>query len=188
MDMGNPWKVAEWVKFAAEKNVETLDLDFSYNFMEPFFEISEKIRNVLSKSFEMRALRVLRLASVDVSGEILEGFLASCPMLETLSVRASKTLESLKVQGQGLRLKHLELVECHILFLHISAENLMTFTYTGNYGKVYFENVPSLVEASFEGKYCSYLLSNMEDVELYGVLSQVHVLKLELFIYYGVSD
>ncbi|ESW04240.1 hypothetical protein PHAVU_011G078500 [Phaseolus vulgaris] len=185
MDMGNPWKVAEWVKFAAQKNVETLDLDFSYNFMEPFFEMSENIRNVLSRSFEMRALKVLRLASVDVSGEIIESFLASCPVLETLCIRGSKSLESLKVQGEGLRLKHLELVECHILCLDICAENLMTFTYTGDYGKLNFEAVPSLVEASFGGKYCNYLLSNMNDVELYGVLSQVHVLKLELFILYG---
>ncbi|QCD88210.1 hypothetical protein DEO72_LG3g2752 [Vigna unguiculata] len=185
MDMGNPWKVTEWVNFAAEKNVETLDLDFSYNFMEPFFEISENIRNVLSKSFEMRALRVLRLASVDVSGEIIESFLASCPVLETLCVRGSKSVMRLKVQGQGLMLKHLELVECHILHLHICAENLVTFSYTGDYGNFNFETVPSLVEVSFGGKYCNYLLSNMEDVQLYAVLSQVHVLKLELFILYG---
>lgn len=188
MDLGNPWKVTEWVKFAAEKNVETLDLDFSYNFMEPFFEISENIRNVLSKSFEMRVLRVLRLASVDVSAGIIESFLASSPVLETLSVRGSKSVVSLKIQGQGLRLKHLELVECHILHLHICAENLMTFTYTGDYGNFNFETVPNLVEVSFGGKYCNYLLSNMQDAELYAVLSQVHVLKLELFILYGVSD
>ncbi|TKY67227.1 F-box/LRR-repeat protein [Spatholobus suberectus] len=185
MDLGNPWKVAEWVKFAAEKNVRTLDLDFSYNFTEPFFEVSDTIRNVLSpKSFEMKSLCVLRLASVDVSGETIQCFLASCPLLETLCVIESQLLGRLKVCGPALRLKHLELVECNILYLDIYAENLMTFRYSGDYGKFNFESFPSLVEASFGGRYASYLQSNMDDADFYGVLSQVHVLKLELSAYH----
>nr|KYP68520.1 F-box/FBD/LRR-repeat protein At1g13570 family [Cajanus cajan] len=189
MDLGNPRKLPEWLKFASERNVQVLDLDFTYHFTEPFYGISDNIRNVLSsKKFEMKSLRVLRLACVDVNGEVLQCFLATCPLLETIRVTESTRLVRLKVWGQGLRLKHLELVECNILYLDICAENLMTFRYSGDYGKFNFESVPSLEEASFGGRYASYLQANMHDEDFFGVLLQVHVLKLNLSTYTVVSN
>ncbi|KAJ1424353.1 Leucine-rich repeat domain superfamily [Sesbania bispinosa] len=162
IDMGNPGKIVEWVKFAAEKEVSVLELDFSNHFNETFFEISETIRNVLLlpsiNYFQMKSLRVLRLASVDVSGEVVQYFLESCPSLETLCVRESKLLVSLNISGQALRLKHLELVKCEILYLHISIESLITFRCYGNDGTIHFENVPNLVEASFGGEYFNIFL------------------------------
>ncbi|KAG4979757.1 hypothetical protein AAZX31_12G065300 [Glycine max] len=182
MDLGDPWRVAEWVKYAAEKHVQTLDLDFSYHFSVPFYEISLTIvHNVFpSRGYEMKSLCNLRLSSVDVSGEVIEGLLASCPLLESICVIESKRLVRLKVRGEALRLKHLELVECRIMDLDIYAVNLVTFRYQGKYGKFKFQNVPSLVEASFGGIFCSYLESDMDRVDFYGVLLQINVLKLEL--------
>ncbi|XP_061358764.1 F-box/LRR-repeat protein At3g58900-like [Gastrolobium bilobum] len=183
MELGNPQKVAQWVKFAAEKNVQVLELNFFYNFTTTFFEISEKIRNVISStSFEMKSLCVLRLSAVDVTGEVIEHFLATCPSLETLCVIESKSfILRLKVSGQALKLKHLELVEVKIIHLDISAENLMTFRYSGGFGRFNFESVPNLVEASFGGRYSSYLQPNMNNVDLFGLISQLNVLKLDLF-------
>ncbi|KAJ1424351.1 Leucine-rich repeat domain superfamily [Sesbania bispinosa] len=188
IDMGNPGKIVEWVKFAAEKEVSVLELDFSNHFNETFFEISETIRNVLLlpsiNYFQMKSLCVLRLASVDVSGEVVQYFLASCPSLETLFVRELKLLVSLTISGQALRLKHLELVKCKILYLHISIESFITFRCYGNDGTIHFENVPNLVEASFGGEYCSFLQKHMGTTNLFMLISQLNVLKLEL----SVSD
>ncbi|KAJ1424350.1 Leucine-rich repeat domain superfamily [Sesbania bispinosa] len=188
IDMGNPGKIVEWVKFAAEKEVSVLELDFSNHFNETFFEISETIRNELLlpsiNYFQIKSLRVLRLASVDVSGEVVQYFLASCPSLETLFVRELKLLVSLTISGQALRLKHLELVKCKILYLHISIESLITFSCYGNDGTIHFENVPNLVEASFGGEYCSFLQKHMGTTNLFMLISQLNVLKLEL----SVSD
>lgn len=190
MDLGNPAKLAEWLKFAAEKNVQILDLDFSYNFTLPFFETSVYIRNkLLSNSFKLKSLRVLRLVSVDVTGEVLEGFLASSPLLETLCVIASRKLVQLRVCGLALKLKHLELLDCrHLVSIYICAENLMTFRYIGDCEKIKFESVPNLVEASFGGQYCTFLQLNMDDAQLYELLSQLHVLKLKVKGYYQVCD
>lgn len=190
MDLGDPWRAAEWVKYAAEKDVQTLDLDFSYHFSVPIYKMSElTIHNVFpSRGYEMKSLCNLRLSSVDVSGEVIEGLLASCPLLESICVIESKRLVRLKVRGEALRLKHLELVECRIMDLDIYAVNLVTFRYQGKYGKFKFQNVPSLVEASFGGIFCSYLESDMDRVDFYGVLLQINVLKLELSKPYPVSD
>ncbi|KAL2328619.1 hypothetical protein Fmac_022046 [Flemingia macrophylla] len=121
----------------------------------------------------MRSLRVLRLASVDVSGEVLECFLATCPMLETIRVVESKCLARFKVWGQGLKLKHLELVECNILYLDVCAPNLVTFRYPGDYGKFNFASVPRLEEVFFRGRYASYLQLNMQDEDCFRILLQL---------------
>ncbi|KAH1225450.1 F-box/FBD/LRR-repeat protein [Glycine max] len=182
MDLGDPWRAAEWVKYAAEKDVQTLDLDFSYHFSVPIYKMSElTIHNVFpSRGYEMKSLCNLRLSSVDVSGEVIEGFLASCPLLETIRVIKSKHLVRLKVQGEALRLKHLELVDCHIMDLYISAQNLQTLRYLGEFGKFKFQNIPSLVEASFGGIFCSFLQSGIGRVDFY----EINVLKLELSMPY----
>lgn len=82
----------------------------------------------------------------------------------------------------------MELVDCHIMDLYISAQNLQTLRYLGEFGKFKFQNIPSLVEASFGGIFCSYLESDMDRVDFYGVLLQINVLKLELSKPYPVSD
>ncbi|KAL2990052.1 hypothetical protein AAZX31_11G174600 [Glycine max] len=136
MDLGDPWRAAEWVKYAAEKDVQTLDLDFSYHFSVPIYKMSElTIHNVFpSRGYEMKSLCNLRLSSVD---------------------------------GEALRLKHLELVDCHIMDLYISAQNLQTLRYLGEFGKFKFQNIPSLVEASFGGIFCSFLQSDIGRVDFY---------------------
>ena len=185
-DMGNPMKVVELAKFAAEKDVKVLELDFSFHFHMIFFDISENIRNVLPKGFPMKSLKVLRLVCVEVKGKVLEYFLATCPSLETLYVRDSRCLLSLNVCGKGLRLKHLHLVECNLKYLYISAENLVTFTYYGEHGKIVYDSVPNLVEAAIGARYATYVqnaISDDEDIDIdiHRLLSQLQVLKLDLF-------
>ncbi|KAE9620552.1 hypothetical protein Lal_00019570 [Lupinus albus] len=166
IDMGNPQKLADLIKFAADKSVRVLDLDFSYHFISTFIGVSDSIRNVLSPTIvqmqSLRSLRVLRLAAVDVDGEAIHYFLASCPYLEILFIKESRILEHLRVWGHGLRLKHLEF-NCF--------QKIETFN---------FEWIPSLTEASFGGQYGCYLQSNMHDIVVHQLLSQLLVLNLEL--------
>ncbi|CAL0329086.1 unnamed protein product [Lupinus luteus] len=186
IDMGNPQKLADLIKFAADKSVQVLDLDFSYNFISPFIGISDSIRNVLSPALvqmqPLRNLRVLRLAAVDVDDEVIHYFLASCPFLEILVIKESRILEHLRVWGHGLRLKHLELVECKISHIEIYAENLVTFRFNcfQKIENFNLEWIPSLTEASFGGQYSCYLQSNMHDIVVHQLLSQLLVLNLEL--------
>ncbi|OIV99335.1 hypothetical protein TanjilG_17145 [Lupinus angustifolius] len=186
IDMGNPQKLADLIKFAADKSVRVLDLDFSYHFISPFIGVSDRIRNVLSLTLvqmqSLRNLRVLRLAAVDVDDEVVHYFLATCRFLEILFIKESRILEHLRVWGHGLRLKHLELVECKISHIEIYAENLVTFRFNC-FQKIETFNlewVPSLTEASFGGQYSCYLQSNMHDIVLHQLLSQLLVLNLEL--------
>lgn len=64
----------------------------------------------------------------------------------------------------------MELVDCHIMDLYISAQNLQTLRYLGEFGKFKFQNIPSLVEASFGGIFCSFLQSDIGRVDFYEVL------------------
>lgn len=54
--------------------------------------------------------------------------------------------------------------------LYISAQNLQTLRYLGEFGKFKFQNIPSLVEASFGGIFCSFLQSGIGRVDFYEVL------------------
>ncbi|KAK9278414.1 hypothetical protein L1049_027979 [Liquidambar formosana] len=56
----------------------------------------------------IKSLRSLSLKSANITGEILEFFLSSCPLLERLCVHSSEHLLNLKVAGSSLQLKYLE--------------------------------------------------------------------------------
>lgn len=194
IDLGNPMKIPEWLNFASEKKVRILDLDFTFTYTYPLMTTSNNIRNTVSPSllfgpngFKFESLNVLRLASVDITGETLEHFLSRCSSLETLCVRDSRTLTTLKVVSGSL--KHLELVECNILLLEVSAENLVAFTYSGEVCVCFpFKCAPKLEEVSFGAQYARYVETCIGDIYFFGLFSQITVLKLELRVRYEVSN
>ncbi|KAF7805577.1 F-box/FBD/LRR-repeat protein [Senna tora] len=186
IDLGNPRKIPDWLNFASRKKVETLELDFTFTYTYLLLGIRDSIRNLLSpdllfgpRGFKFQSLHVLRLASVDITGDTLQQFLSGCSCLETLCVRDSRILTHLKVASGTL--KHLELEECNVPFLEVSAQNLVVFTYSGEVCDSFpFKCVPNLEQVSFGGPYARYVETNMKDIDFFRLFSQLSVVKLEL--------
>ncbi|RAL40231.1 hypothetical protein DM860_008371 [Cuscuta australis] len=141
--------IDRWIHAVAAKQVEKLDLDFldvirppvwSYNFSWPE---------------GCRCLKVLRLSFISVSGEMLEGILAGCPLLQELSVSKSRVLAGFRVLHHEA-LKHLEICDCtgsaeKVLITVVSAPNLVYFKFGGNgrFAHISLVNVPCLTQVIF---------------------------------------
>jgi hypothetical protein len=103
----------------------------------------------------------------------------NCPLLERLCVQNSAALVNLKVAGPLLPLKYLEISHSMKLQnLEISAENLVSFVYSGPRITMPFKYVPNLVEMSLKGTYCEY--SMYEFCEFSSYLSRLETLILKL--------
>ncbi|CAN0892375.1 hypothetical protein LINGRAHAP2_LOCUS17498 [Linum grandiflorum] len=114
--------------------VSVLDFD-GLEELEPLYRMQRPVKTLAKKRIwfmnwvnrviktpaglhDIRSLRSLRLSYVDVGGEILEHFIANCPVLEELAVKSSSRLKNLKVVGSShspLPLKHLEVRFCRFL-------------------------------------------------------------------------
>ncbi|CAI0374256.1 unnamed protein product [Linum tenue] len=71
------------------------------------------ISSPVCRSFlRFESLTSLCLRSVRMTGDVLEGLLSTCPILETLTLHHVYDLACLKIAGHSLRLKHLEIVGC----------------------------------------------------------------------------
>ncbi|KAM7492147.1 hypothetical protein LguiA_035068 [Lonicera macranthoides] len=146
-----------WVKFAVEKRVRKLELNLT-NFdglsqRYPYVFTSVERLKLLPRNFT--SLISLSLMSVDVTGEVVQYFLAECPFLEYLCVVHSTTISNLKIAGESLKLKCLDLYRCRPMEnLEISAPNLVSFSYTGPKTDVPFKNVPLLSELRLGDEYC----------------------------------
>ncbi|XP_038711468.1 uncharacterized protein LOC120005740 [Tripterygium wilfordii] len=108
-----------------------------------------------------RSLIALELNSVNISGDVVEYFIASCPSLRQLSVEYSESMVDVKVSGESLCLEYLKMALCFNLeSIYISAANLSSFEYIGPAVEITFANVPNLVELSFQGRYSEYIIRN----------------------------
>ncbi|CAN0892250.1 Aspartate--tRNA ligase 2, cytoplasmic [Linum grandiflorum] len=153
--------IDRWLNFAISKRVESLHLSFDYE-MRDFlnYVFSEECYNHIKTPAGMddiRNLRSLRLSYVDVQCEILEHFIANCPVLEELVVNWSLRITKLKVVGSShspLRLKHLEVR--YYLFLESleidHAPHLERLIYVGSgcLEEVRIGNCPSLVDMTLD--------------------------------------
>ncbi|GAY32433.1 hypothetical protein CUMW_002350 [Citrus unshiu] len=167
--------IHNWIKFAVEKKVGRLELNFrrflagrwevgQYNFPPHFVSYS---------SFS--SLTELSLINVAITGDVLAHLLSYCPLLEVLSVIQSVCLKHLKVSGSLLKLKYLKLgyLEC----LEIDAPNLISFEFNGPAKPICLGKV-RLVEVSFGGSFSNYIMKNL--CWLSSFLVRLHTLKLNL--------
>ncbi|XP_050385177.1 F-box/LRR-repeat protein At3g58900-like isoform X2 [Argentina anserina] len=159
------YSIDGWIRFAAEKSVELLELDLSPGTLFPLdaknsvpcyrkdgfsqyqFCVEKQsalgqqcshIPNLSSRVPDIRfkSLKVLHLRNVGVTGEVLEYLLSDCPVLEKLTVSVSKNLVSLRVAGPSIALKYLRIENCtNIKRVEISDANIISFSYFG-YGVV----------------------------------------------------
>ncbi|KAL6130397.1 hypothetical protein ACLB2K_068776 [Fragaria x ananassa] len=115
--------IDEWIRFAVEKSVEVLELDFSPGTSLPldakgtvpcyqkdgfsqYLLCLDKQSTLGQQSSDIpklsshvhdacfKSLKVLHLRNVGVTGEVLEYLLSNCPVLERLTVSVSKNLLS----------------------------------------------------------------------------------------------
>ncbi|KAM7501417.1 hypothetical protein LguiB_000321 [Lonicera macranthoides] len=150
--------IEEWVKFTLTRRVQKLELFMAWHNIGPF----PSSRRPYSLEFpsntcctsEFKSLKSLHLKGVDVSGQVLENILATCPFLERLAVRASQELKTLKVAGPSLVLKYLEISWCNNLdSIEICIlTNLVRFEYWAFGTNLRLNNVPRLVELSIAGR------------------------------------
>ncbi|KAL9428495.1 hypothetical protein AB3S75_030481 [Citrus x aurantiifolia] len=167
--------IHNWIKFAVEKKVRRLELNFrrflagrwevgQYNFPPHFVSYS---------SFS--SLTELSLINVAITGDILAHLLSYCPLLEVLSVIQSVCLKHLKVSGSLLKLKYLKLG--YLEHLEIDAPNLISFEFNGPAKPICLGEV-CLAEVSFGGSFSNYIMKNL--CWLSSFLVRLHTLKLNL--------
>ncbi|KAJ4705719.1 FBD-associated F-box protein [Melia azedarach] len=170
-DISSQADVDNWIKFAVEKRVKKLRLDFT-----GFTVYSLKGRctfpshdNIPYSSFS--SLTSLSLTLVDITGDVLENLLSHCPLLQVLSVQRSLRVKKLKVSGgpsHDLKLKYLKLYFWVSQYIEIdNAPNLIYFEYGGNQKiPISFRNVPNLAE--IPGAVCYNIpeLCNLKHLEI----------------------
>ncbi|KAF3441855.1 hypothetical protein FNV43_RR15770 [Rhamnella rubrinervis] len=124
-----------------------------------------------------------RWRSVSVSGNDVEYFLSNAPLLERLAVRDSPNLTRLRVCGQSLALKYLEIRRCPKLSsVEICDLNIVSLSFDGlgndiKASNFILKNVPLLVELFVDFPCCS---SDFE-ILFSCCLSQIQVLRMNDF-------
>ncbi|EYU21244.1 hypothetical protein MIMGU_mgv1a024398mg [Erythranthe guttata] len=178
--------IDSWIYFAMQKKVKSFELNLSVEKgIFPCFPYRfPNIKKLLSrsdqvKSFGFRSLRSLRLAYVDIEDEVVHYFLASCPCIEQLCIRASnKATKNLEIGRertiaspdlhQLYSLKRLELtvlsMNCRSLLFFTSliksSPNLQEFRIKRGSTQL-FPVVSSVMTAEFQHK-------NLKVIELSG--------------------
>lgn len=175
--VNSDYDVDSWVQFAVDKRVQRLELDFSESKTEghelhtfsPYFKTTSSFSSLVS----------LRLIDVDIPEEVLHYLLCYCPLLEVLTLKGAEKLIRIRVSGPSLKLKYLELRDLpNLSNLEINAPNLVSFEFSAGELIVSFKHVPSLVEMSIEGDYCTYFVYTLHQFSSF--LPQLRTLKLNL--------
>ncbi|CAL1352062.1 unnamed protein product [Linum trigynum] len=121
------------------------------------------ISSPVCRSFRrFKSLTSLCLRSVRMTGDVLEGLLSTCPILETLTLHHVYDLACLKIAGHSLRLKHLEIIGCGeldkielydvvtIVSFVLYDERVRVHALPGwSDEKFFLRNLPGLVDVSF---------------------------------------
>ncbi|XVF76209.1 hypothetical protein PTKIN_Ptkin13bG0248200 [Pterospermum kingtungense] len=83
--------IDSWIIFALEKRAQCLHLNF--RLLDGYFHMgSYTLTTQFLSNCTINSLKVLRLISVEVSGEVVEYILSACPLLELLCVKTSLSL------------------------------------------------------------------------------------------------
>ncbi|CAN1730599.1 F-box/LRR-repeat protein 14 [Linum perenne] len=153
-DCNSEGEIDHWVRFAISKRLESLHLDLHIDNVGnvDYYVFSEDCYNHIKTPVgmsEIGSLRSLHLCFVDFRDEILEVFVANCPLLEELVVKDSSLVTKMRVVGLS-KLKHLEVRRCWFLrFIDIDCNPSLTrFAYEGceKVEKFRVGKCPSLVD------------------------------------------
>lgn len=214
--------IDKWIEFALRKGVQMLELNLLeyayYCTIRPGYAFPHKLLglNVEESSSSrkeesarkhlcpdspshqpcvcvgFKSLRVLTLECVDISGEVLEYFLRSCPVMERVSVYGSSKLVNLRVVSPSFALKYLVIQRCsNVESIEIVDAHIVSFAYDGGEKiRLRLENVPLLVEVSIQEhrEYYSFLSMDVLFASLSSYISQLEILKMNNTILVSVCD
>ncbi|KAL3653484.1 hypothetical protein CASFOL_003165 [Castilleja foliolosa] len=187
LDKTSKCAIDNWVKFAVSKGVQRLELELLENgetLRQPVrnytFPYKQLSKGLLSNFARMKCLKALSLKCVNVCEQALDFILTSCPVLRFLSIHGSGELVRVKISGQSLMLKYLEIVFClGIETIEISNVNLVSFSYLGPGINLIINNVPMLDEISIGEGYSG--LENNVFGQLSCCIYQLEVLTLDIY-------
>lgn len=171
-----------WVAFAARKEVERLELNFSLCDGYKFPSVESLISLSHGATSPLCSLKTLRLAYVDVEDEVVQYFLASCPNLEELRIRFSYDTKNLQVIDPP-SLRVLEICRCfNIQSLEISAADLVSLTYGGAKRSLLLKKVPNLHELNICDDICTDFIVEPREHWSYSVQLEKLVLDFRLLV------
>ncbi len=182
--------IDRWFHFAFSKGVKRFELDFTPS----AFVCSIKRRytfpherfTCVKNSICINSLTSLTLKFVEVTGELLEHLLSSCPLLERLHVDNSESLVNLKFCGSSLKLKYLHIIYCsQVRSIKIFAPNLESFGYVGKIIELHVDYAPRLLDVYIAG--LSLHPVNYAFLALSSYLHQLESLTLGICHYDNVS-
>lgn len=170
LDLCEPLGLSRAERDFLENNLNDISIREEY-FQQHLLE-NYRLRILMDCSFS--SLTSLQLSYVDIKGGHLEHIISQCTDLRQLHLKWALSLVTLTVAGQSLKLKSLkidccyelrelnicepskleklELSTCSVLKkVNISAKNLVTLRYDGDFDYMFLENVPALSELSIGG-------------------------------------
>uniref|UniRef100_A0A2P2LT25 Uncharacterized protein n=1 Tax=Rhizophora mucronata TaxID=61149 RepID=A0A2P2LT25_RHIMU len=178
-DVDSKPDIDRWMSFAVKRRVRKLELNLSRFHHSPQRRKSYNPTLHLLNYLGSSCVTALHLCHVNVTAENLEHILSENPFLESLSVKFSPSLISLKISSPSMKLKHLELLWCYGLTdLQLSSTNLLSLKYVGPVIPNLFVNVPCLTEASLGALYCYFKMNDL--FEFSSLLTQLQKLKLDI--------
>lgn len=161
LDDGYQCQIDKWVVFALAKQAKSLVLDLN---PEPLRkQIRDQMYTLplkccmplhnLSSTKTKHGLKTLNLRHVNITTQVLDCFLCSCPFLENLHLRWSISLTSVRsASSSPLALKHLHVSICPKLeIIDILAPKLLTFYYNGDPIQLHLRNAFLLSEVTVGG-------------------------------------
>ncbi|KAF3961495.1 hypothetical protein CMV_013894 [Castanea mollissima] len=171
--------IDNWISLSLRKKVKKLSLH-----LKTLWGTRYALTSQLLQSYSLESLTDLSLASVDVTGEVLEYVLSNCPFIESLHVQSTWSLKNLKTSAPLPKLKHLEILYCdYFRQIEIHAINLVSFKYVVNMTtlKAVLGDVPNFVSLSVMGGYARYLFDN-NDCSISRSLSQLETLDISYIL------
>ncbi|XP_023898178.1 putative F-box/LRR-repeat protein At5g54820 [Quercus suber] len=166
--------IDNWISHSLRKKVKKLSLHLG-----AVGGTKYTLTTQLLQSYSLKSLTDLSLASVDVTGEVLEYVLSNCPFIESLHVQYTWSLKNLKTSAPLPKLKHLEILYCNYFQqIEIHAINLVSFKYLVKMTilKAVLGDVPNFVSLSVLGGYARYLFDS--DCSISRSLSQLETLDI----------
>lgn len=196
--------VDKWIKFAMNKRVQILELEFQLEYgpkediyafphkllgleEEPALELNHLYSSDTPRlhscgnNIGFKFLKVIHFQCVDVTRQVLDYFLSHCPTLERLTVSCVRSLTDVRVVGPSIALKHLALMNCNGLKrIEVQDVDLVSFCYYGlEVEKVLLRNLPLLTEVSYT--YVDWRKPiEIPFARLSCCLSQLEILKLDI--------